>query len=365
MITPRRYQTDDENRFVYSHDFDNNGVIYHLGNYAAMENLHKQNKLRFFGSKSKIPSITRGLSREYEGADRSFLGLSESKDFDKVESLNFSRLTKQRLEESSPSRADIEISHDWMNPARVGLVSVTKSSNAGGDPASIFDREFVKTNATVSQRGSWICIELPVEWSVFPTHYTLKHDNFDGEYLRSWKFEGSKNGWRWALLSEHICDTSLSVSFDSTTWEVQPQPTIYGIVSTLNQSRSSANITLGSTFAVAQRYSNMQQTLSENSKEREQALDCASTKAMSSRSSLFESPRLRNLQSRLNLQGEKQRTLASTPLRKSWGSDKWNAQSNGDTNPLRFSQESDMPSHIRAAAERVRSQAHSNKVRKE
>ena len=69
------------------------------------------------------------------------------------------------------------------------------------------------------REGAWASIEFVDDVMVKPTKFTLSHCSDVDDYIRSWAFEGSRDGEQWALIREHSNDRSLNASGQSHSWE--------------------------------------------------------------------------------------------------------------------------------------------------
>ncbi|KAJ4455795.1 putative E3 ubiquitin-protein ligase HECTD1 [Paratrimastix pyriformis] len=95
----------------------------------------------------------------------------------------------------------------WQNPAEAGWVTVTRSSNGGGNASDALGRQ---PNSSITNYGppSWWQFDLGAGRLFTPTRYTLRHCSTPDqvEYrLQSWRLEGSVDGadGSWRTLDEH------------------------------------------------------------------------------------------------------------------------------------------------------------------
>merc|ERR1712194_732584 len=73
---------------------------------------------------------------------------------------------------------------------------------------------------TDPKEGAWASIEFVGDVMVKPTKYTLSHSSgHSNDYLRSWVFEGSRDGAQWTVFREHSNDTSLNAKGASHSWD--------------------------------------------------------------------------------------------------------------------------------------------------
>merc|ERR1712013_226250 len=67
--------------------------------------------------------------------------------------------------------------------------------------------------------SAWASIEFTDDVMVRPTHYTLSHYAYTGSYLRSWTFEGRRDGEQhWTLIKMHTNDQAFQYQGQSHTW---------------------------------------------------------------------------------------------------------------------------------------------------
>ncbi|KAI1295344.1 E3 ubiquitin-protein ligase HECTD1 [Halotydeus destructor] len=121
-------------------------------------------------------------------------------------------------------------SHEWVNPASVGLVVVTSSEGRNlpyGRLEDILSRDSSALNChTNDDKRAWFAIDLGV-WMV-PTSYTLRHARGYGRSaLRNWMFQVSKDGSSWTTLYVHNDDCSLNEPGSTASWclDVSPDET--------------------------------------------------------------------------------------------------------------------------------------------
>eukprot|EP00456_Euglypha_rotunda_P016681 TRINITY_DN15575_c0_g1_i2.p1 TRINITY_DN15575_c0_g1~~TRINITY_DN15575_c0_g1_i2.p1 ORF type:complete len:148 (-),score=16.56 TRINITY_DN15575_c0_g1_i2:11-454(-) len=111
----------------------------------------------------------------------------------------------------------------WKNPAELGLVRVT-SSKLGENPTSapahsICGRQCVRC-VTEAKPNMWFMVDLK-NLRLQPTHYTLMHySSWDTEALRTWRFEASNDGRKWAMLKNHVNDAALNKKGGTYTWQI-------------------------------------------------------------------------------------------------------------------------------------------------
>nr|XP_014275679.1 E3 ubiquitin-protein ligase HECTD1 isoform X5 [Halyomorpha halys] len=116
---------------------------------------------------------------------------------------------------------------EWVNPGQFGLVVVSSSDGRNlpyGRLEDILSRDSSALNChTNDDKRAWFSIDLGL-W-VFPTAYTLRHARGYGRSaLRTWLFQGSRDGINWITLSCHTDDNSLNDPGSTATWEVEQSP---------------------------------------------------------------------------------------------------------------------------------------------
>ncbi|KAI6657623.1 E3 ubiquitin-protein ligase HECTD1 isoform X6 [Oopsacas minuta] len=113
---------------------------------------------------------------------------------------------------------------EYSNPHDIRLVNITSSD--GLYPASGFLSDFLSRDTTPhksyigNKKDSWLMLDLGL-WFI-PTMYSIRHAaGFENSGLRNWRFEGSKNGRKWQLLSKHENDSSLVHPGSTCSWPVK------------------------------------------------------------------------------------------------------------------------------------------------
>jgi hypothetical protein len=99
---------------------------------------------------------------------------------------------------------------DWTNPHTAGLVTVTASSwsqhlNPGNQLSHVVERQSSVSYGTNNESDSWICVELK-DYAVVPDHYRFANTRTTNCMPRSWRFQGSKDGYDWVTLRQHASD---------------------------------------------------------------------------------------------------------------------------------------------------------------
>ncbi len=120
-------------------------------------------------------------------------------------------------------------SRTWMNPAHLGMVSVT----AFRQPVDSLPPEGCLSRApcrcvTLSDPASYYEINLHFA-SFAVTSYTLRHyTTFDGECLRNWKLMGSRDGGAtWDVIILHKNDQGLNGKSSTKTWHLSSASAYY------------------------------------------------------------------------------------------------------------------------------------------
>ncbi|KNC51157.1 uncharacterized protein AMSG_06508 [Thecamonas trahens ATCC 50062] len=121
----------------------------------------------------------------------------------------------------------------WTNPALPQLpgvrprIQITVSSLEKGEVAAFVALDPVQT-WTKDVPASWITWDLGHDYSVVPTHYSLRHGgNYKADSLRNWDLQGSTDGVTWSVLRRHVNDSSLNGPFDTATWPIDDVSTPY------------------------------------------------------------------------------------------------------------------------------------------
>lgn len=111
----------------------------------------------------------------------------------------------------------------YTNPHTNGEVLVTVSSLFKGHEGCVFGSP-PGDLCTQDVPASWICIDFGENRAILPTHYTLRHgENFRSDFLRTWDFQGSKDGREWTLLRRHTNDQSLREPSQVCTWSIETE----------------------------------------------------------------------------------------------------------------------------------------------
>eukprot|EP01083_Nonionella_stella_P309779 1098337_1 len=111
---------------------------------------------------------------------------------------------------------------EFTNPHSEGLITINAVRWNGGKAEQILGRveQSFACNSNAIE-NSWFSVDFGANVMVKPTHYTLRHDNNNDHFLRSWNFEGSNNGENWNILKQHDNDTSLNTAWGTHTWSVE------------------------------------------------------------------------------------------------------------------------------------------------
>uniref|UniRef100_A0A7S1N3T9 F5/8 type C domain-containing protein n=1 Tax=Eutreptiella gymnastica TaxID=73025 RepID=A0A7S1N3T9_9EUGL len=122
---------------------------------------------------------------------------------------------------------------EYRNPARLGLVTVTASSCEYGDASHAVAHSSIasdhETFMTQSVAGSWLVVDLGVQYTVCPTAYTLRNCIINPCHsLANWDLQGSTDGKTWTTLRAHKDDRMLLPKRGSVyTWPVEGCKTFY------------------------------------------------------------------------------------------------------------------------------------------
>mmetsp|Transcript_1771 Transcript_1771/g.5488 ORF Transcript_1771/g.5488 Transcript_1771/m.5488 type:complete len:711 (-) Transcript_1771:2253-4385(-) len=129
----------------------------------------------------------------------------------------------------------------WENPHRLGEIVVRASSIEKGDPVELVG--WLPTELwTKDVPASWFSIDLGHNRSVVPTHYSLRHGSkYKSDCLRTWDFQGSKDGKKWTLLQKHQGDQGLNGAFAVHTWPVDSEGSSFRYFRVLQTAHNSSN----------------------------------------------------------------------------------------------------------------------------
>eukprot|EP01083_Nonionella_stella_P095038 266732_1 len=109
----------------------------------------------------------------------------------------------------------------WANPAKQGLIAIKSSGWEDGNIEDVLSRTKVMGDCGSSNtKHSWLSIDFGAKKKIKPSHYTLRHDGWNGGYLRKWHFEGSNDGINWNVLMEHHNDKNLNSPYATHTWAI-------------------------------------------------------------------------------------------------------------------------------------------------
>ena len=146
--------------FVYSSDFDKNGIVYYLGT----------------------------VGHNPDAADTSASSTS---------------------------------SLSWVNPATLSppLIKVTSSGRHTTYSEVLHLSRTPVVALTSASQGSWICFDF-MQRAILPTYYTLRHYTQASYALRNWVLEGSRDGEEWLLLRAHVNDTALAARDATSSWKI-------------------------------------------------------------------------------------------------------------------------------------------------
>jgi len=106
------------------------------------------------------------------------------------------------------------------NPAKQGLVVVTRSSDGDGETSTAAGREPNLLCYTKNVEGSWYQFDL-LKIQIRPISYSLRHDGVNNaHFLRKWVLEGSNDAIEWIPLRTHDNDTSINSANQWASWSV-------------------------------------------------------------------------------------------------------------------------------------------------
>lgn len=114
----------------------------------------------------------------------------------------------------------------FTNPASNNNCSiiVTRSSQGHGHPLDLLDLRKGTLSCTKDEESSWWRIDLGEDYTLFVTHYSLRHGRDNGlSVIRNWNLEGSRDGRNWKILRRHENDRTLKDPFPyfTGTWAVE------------------------------------------------------------------------------------------------------------------------------------------------
>ena len=136
----------------------------------------------------------------------------------------------------------------WVNPSKSGAstrVSASRSSDEVGSATDLLERchKQGKISGTKNVKESWWCVALSEKYSLYLTHYTLRHglDN-GGSFLRNWQLEGSFDGSTWEVLKKHYNDSKLcEPSSYTATWPIEGEVGAYRFFRVFQKGKNSSN----------------------------------------------------------------------------------------------------------------------------
>lgn len=115
----------------------------------------------------------------------------------------------------------------WEHPSSNSDLAKRVSSDKEGSASDLLDHEHIKKkrSCTEAEQESWWRVELSKKYSLYLTHYTLRHGRDNGDsFLRNWQLEGSLDGSTWKVLKKHNNDNSLrKPSSYTATWSVEEE----------------------------------------------------------------------------------------------------------------------------------------------
>eukprot|EP00794_Sanderia_malayensis_P016799 gene16799-18494_t len=131
----------------------------------------------------------------------------------------------------------------WQNPAKTGLIEVSRSSAGFGNASDILDTQALPCS-TQDLEGSWYAVDFGEEICVIPESYSLRHGWITGNAcLRNWALEGSVDGNQWCTIKNHASDTTLNERYSVATWKVSKthQPFRYFRIRMTGRNSSDSN----------------------------------------------------------------------------------------------------------------------------
>jgi hypothetical protein len=129
---------------------------------------------------------------------------------------------------------------EWKNPHNQQLIRVSSSSLERGNWADLCERDPHEL-WTKDVPASWFQIDLKHRL-VVPTHFTLRHGMATkADFLRTWDFQGSRDGSNWELITRHKQDESLDEGFASHSWRIGPMRSSFRIFRILQTAKNSSN----------------------------------------------------------------------------------------------------------------------------
>ena len=136
----------------------------------------------------------------------------------------------------------------WVNPSKSGVstrVSASRSSDEVGSATDLLERchKQGKISGTKNVKESWSCVALSEKYSLYLTHYTLRHGlGNGGSFLRNWQLEGSFDGSTWEVLKKHHNDSKLcEPSSYTATWPIEGEVGAYRFFRVFQKGKNSSN----------------------------------------------------------------------------------------------------------------------------
>lgn len=109
----------------------------------------------------------------------------------------------------------------WANPDSTKRIKASRSTGEKGMEKHVLEYDYKGESATKNKENSWWCVDLTEKYSLYLTHYSLRHGRKDGKYLLcNWRLEGSFDEKNWKTLREHKNDQTLKRSQFQNSWEV-------------------------------------------------------------------------------------------------------------------------------------------------
>eukprot|EP01083_Nonionella_stella_P095039 266733_1 len=108
----------------------------------------------------------------------------------------------------------------WTNPAKRNLIRITSTRWSGYIENVLSVTKVEGECCSCGTMNPRLTIDFGAKRKIKPSHYTLRHDDSAGYYLRKWNFEGSNDGASWNTLRSHCDDTSLNAPYATHTWTI-------------------------------------------------------------------------------------------------------------------------------------------------
>lgn len=98
----------------------------------------------------------------------------------------------------------------WSNPYTAGKITIAASA-VGVQPVSgLVDRATSDFYGEITVVPVWLNFGLNFSKKIKPNYYSLRSRISSGDYLRTWKLQGSRNGSTWTDLDSQVNRTTLN-----------------------------------------------------------------------------------------------------------------------------------------------------------